>query len=84
MSSYKVSKRTIPFCRGKWVAKQREQHKLLTQGRHSFLTPYRLEKLNEAGFAWQVRASLEGDVHAAVMAEAAVAAPPEELKAEIV
>ena len=40
---------------GKWVAKQREQWKLLQKGEHSFLTPYRLEKLEELGFTWQVR-----------------------------
>lgn len=40
---------------GKWVAKQREQYKLMLKGQHSFLTPYRLEKLNALGFVWQVR-----------------------------
>lgn len=44
---------------GKWVAKQREQHKLLKKGQHSFLTPYRLEKLNQVGFVWSVRSSLD-------------------------
>ena len=44
---------------GKWVAKQREQHKLLKKGQHSFLTPYRLEKLNNVGFVWSVRSSLD-------------------------
>ena len=44
---------------GKWVAKQREQHKLLKKGVHSFLTPYRLEKLNNLGFVWSVRSSLD-------------------------
>jgi hypothetical protein len=47
---------------GKWVAKQREQYKLLKKGVHSFLTPYRLERLNVAGFVWQVRTALEGEV----------------------
>lgn len=45
---------------GKWVAKQREQHKLLRKGQHSFLTPYRLEKLNSVGFVWSVRSSIDG------------------------
>ncbi|KAG7346386.1 helicase domain protein [Nitzschia inconspicua] len=40
---------------GKWVAKQREQYKLLKKGKHSFLTPDRLEKLNSIGFVWSVR-----------------------------
>jgi hypothetical protein len=56
---------------GKWVAKQREQFKLLKKGHHSFLTPYRLEKLNAIGFVWQIRTALEGeeeDVPAAVAA----------------
>jgi hypothetical protein len=44
---------------GKWVAKQREQHKLLKKGQHSFLTPYRLEKLNTIGFVWAVRSALD-------------------------
>ena len=46
---------------GKWVAKQREQYKLLRKGQHSFLTPYRLEKLNQAGFAWQIRSTMSAD-----------------------
>ena len=41
-----------------WVAKQREQYKLYQRGKHSFLTPDRLEKLNSIGFVWAVR----GDV----------------------
>jgi len=40
---------------GKWVAKQREQYKLHKKGKHSFLTPDRLEKLNSIGFVWSVR-----------------------------
>jgi len=40
---------------GKWVAKQREQYKLHKKGKHSFLTPDRLEKLNTIGFVWSVR-----------------------------
>ena len=44
---------------GKWVAKQREQFKLLKKAQHSFLTPYRLEKLNDVGFVWQVRTGAE-------------------------
>jgi hypothetical protein len=38
-----------------WVAKQREQYRLMSNGKHSFLTPDRLEKLNDAGFVWSVR-----------------------------
>jgi hypothetical protein len=40
---------------GKWVAKQREQHRLLHAGKHSFLTPDRLQQLNEIGFVWHVQ-----------------------------
>jgi hypothetical protein len=47
---YKVNKAL-----GKWVAKQREQYKLHKKGKHSFLTPDRLEKLNSIGFVWSVR-----------------------------
>lgn len=43
---------------GKWVAKQREQYKRHLKGEHTFLTPLRLEKLNEAGFVWSMRATL--------------------------
>jgi len=43
---------------GKWVAKQREQFKLHKKGKHSFLTPDRLEKLNSIGFVWSVRGEL--------------------------
>lgn len=37
------------------MAKQREQYKLHKKGKHSFLTPDRLEKLNSIGFVWSVR-----------------------------
>jgi Helicase associated domain len=40
---------------GKWVAKQREQYKNHIRGDHSFLTPYRLEKLNSINFLWRIR-----------------------------
>lgn len=40
---------------GKWVAKQREQYKLLQAGKHSFLTPDRLHLLTEIGFVWHVQ-----------------------------
>lgn len=43
------------------MAKQREQYRLRSQGKHSFLTPDRLEKLNEAGFVWSVRKDDPGD-----------------------
>eukprot|EP00539_Tryblionella_compressa_P005631 CAMPEP_0178762858 /NCGR_PEP_ID=MMETSP0744-20121128/16788_1 /TAXON_ID=913974 /ORGANISM="Nitzschia punctata, Strain CCMP561" /LENGTH=408 /DNA_ID=CAMNT_0020417607 /DNA_START=142 /DNA_END=1368 /DNA_ORIENTATION=- len=46
---------------GKWVAKQREQYKLLKKGKHSFLTPDRLEKLNSIGFVWSVRGETVDD-----------------------
>jgi hypothetical protein len=46
---------------GKWVAKQREQFKLMKKGQHSFLTPYRLEKLEQVGFSWHLRTSLDPD-----------------------
>jgi uncharacterized membrane protein YgaE (UPF0421/DUF939 family) len=47
---------------GKWVAKQREQYKLKLKGQHSFLTPYREEQLNQIGFSWHVRNSLDNEV----------------------
>ena len=37
------------------MAKQREQYRLLQQGKHSFLTPDRLQALNEIGFVWHVQ-----------------------------
>jgi hypothetical protein len=40
---------------GKWVAKQREQYKLLKDGKHSFLTPDRLERLNAINFCWSIK-----------------------------
>mmetsp|Transcript_22232 Transcript_22232/g.32817 ORF Transcript_22232/g.32817 Transcript_22232/m.32817 type:complete len:479 (-) Transcript_22232:439-1875(-) len=40
---------------GKWVAKQREQFKLLKNGEHSFLTPDRLEQLNSIRFVWSMK-----------------------------
>ena len=60
---------------GKWVAKQREQFKLLKHGKHSFLTEDRLEKLNTVGFVWQVRSSIDSDILADVADSVAVAAP---------
>lgn len=33
----------------------------MKRGQHSFLTPFRLEKLNEAGFVWSVRSSLDNE-----------------------
>lgn len=59
---------------GKWVAKQREQFKLLKQGKHSFLTEDRLEKLNAVGFVWQVRSGIDSDIFADVAESAAAAA----------
>ncbi|GAX24617.1 hypothetical protein FisN_21Lh282 [Fistulifera solaris] len=61
---------------GKWVAKQREQFKLLKQGKHSFLTEDRLEKLNNVGFAWQVRSGIDSDILADVAESAAAAVAP--------
>jgi hypothetical protein len=34
----------------------------LQKKQHSFLTPYRQEKLNSAGFVWVVRAGMDSDV----------------------
>jgi Helicase associated domain len=51
---------------GKWVAKQREQYKLRLKGQHSFLTPYREEKLNSIGFSWFVRSALDSEVQSAL------------------
>ena len=48
---------------GKWVAKQREQYRLKKNGEHSFLTDYRIEKLEQCGFAWQVRHSTLNSNH---------------------
>jgi Helicase associated domain len=61
---------------GKWVAKQREQHRALKRGEHSFLTPDRLEQLNNVGFVWSMkgRTPKEEDDAAAAMEDAAVAA----------
>ena len=42
-------------CCLQWVAKQREQYKLLQKGRHSYLSPDRLEQLKSIGFVWSVK-----------------------------
>jgi hypothetical protein len=34
----------------------------MKKGKHTFLTPYRLEKLNQIGFVWQVRTSLDEEL----------------------
>ena len=63
---------------GKWVAKQREQHRALKRGEHSFLTPDRLEQLNNVGFVWSMKGRTpkedDDDDAAAAMEDAAVAA----------
>jgi hypothetical protein len=53
--------RIIVYFEWQWVAKQREQYKLLKKGKHSFLTPDRLEKLNAVGFVWTVRGETAED-----------------------
>mmetsp|Transcript_25637 Transcript_25637/g.36151 ORF Transcript_25637/g.36151 Transcript_25637/m.36151 type:complete len:504 (-) Transcript_25637:221-1732(-) len=40
---------------GKWVAKQREQYRLLCMGKHSFLTPDRVQQLKSIDFVWSVK-----------------------------
>mmetsp|Transcript_54429 Transcript_54429/g.80794 ORF Transcript_54429/g.80794 Transcript_54429/m.80794 type:complete len:383 (-) Transcript_54429:390-1538(-) len=40
---------------GKWVAKQREQYSLLMRGKHSLLTPERLDILNSVDFVWNAK-----------------------------
>jgi hypothetical protein len=62
---------------GKWVAKQREQYRLLQQGKHSFLTADRLQALNEIGFVWQVQGPGRSGRPAGIAAAAAAAAKPE-------
>lgn len=61
------------------MAKQREQYRLLQQGKHSFLTPDRLQSLNEIGFVWQVqgpgRSGRPAGITAAGIAAAAAAKP---------
>ena len=50
----------ILYLPGPWFSllyakQQREQYKNRQKGKHSFLTPDRLEKLESIGFIWQVR-----------------------------
>ena len=40
---------------GKWVAKQREQFRFHTEGKHSFLTEERIDLLKSVGFVWQIK-----------------------------
>jgi hypothetical protein len=40
---------------GKWVSKQREQYKRLMDGKSSFITQDRIEKLNGIGFSWSAK-----------------------------
>ena len=37
---------------GAWVANQRTQYRLRSEGKHSFLTEERIKLLSEAGFVW--------------------------------
>lgn len=39
-----------------------QQFKRMKKGQHSFLTSYRLERLNQVGFIWQVRTALDSDI----------------------
>mmetsp|Transcript_19675 Transcript_19675/g.30250 ORF Transcript_19675/g.30250 Transcript_19675/m.30250 type:complete len:309 (-) Transcript_19675:663-1589(-) len=41
---------------GKWVNTQRRQYKLHASGRHSLITPERIELLNDEGFVWDASA----------------------------
>lgn len=59
------------------MAKQREQYRLLQQGKHSFLTADRLQALNEIGFVWQVQGPGRSGRPAGIAAAAAAAAKPE-------
>jgi hypothetical protein len=38
-----------------WVKRQRRQYKFFTKGDSSTMTPYRIDRLNELGFAWDGR-----------------------------
>jgi hypothetical protein len=38
-----------------WVKRQRRQYKFYTNGDSSTMTPYRIDRLNELGFAWDGR-----------------------------
>jgi Helicase associated domain len=59
---------------GKWVAKQREQYRALKKGEHSFLTPDRLEQLNQIGFVWSMKGRVPREDDDDVDEAAAVAA----------
>jgi hypothetical protein len=61
---------------GKWVAKQREQHRLLQAGKHSFLTPDRLQQLNDIGFVWCVQGPGRPGRHTRIVDPAAAAGLP--------
>jgi len=43
--------RTVPIL-GRWVKKQREQHKMKKDGHSTSLTDERLNRLNQLGFVW--------------------------------
>ena len=38
-----------------WVEKQRYQHKLYKEGKHSSMTKDRIKSLNELGFVWKIK-----------------------------
>jgi len=42
---------------GRWVSRQRCQYQIQKQGKHSFLTLHRFEKLDSIGFTWSVHKS---------------------------
>jgi len=42
-----------------WVSKQRTEYKNLQDGKKSLLTPDRIEKLEDIGFAWYGRERAE-------------------------
>lgn len=47
---------------GKWVQTQRQQRTLLSEGKESKLTEERVQKLESAGFEWEVPAESASDV----------------------
>lgn len=61
---------------GKWVAKQREQHRLLQAGKHSFLTPDRLKQLTDIGFVWYVQGPGRPGRHTSIETDLLALPPP--------
>ena len=67
---------------GRWVSTQRNQHKLLTQGMPTTMTPERIQSLNEIGFLWEVEKTKQASTIGKTKQASTISVPIERTKLE--